>query len=282
MAVIQIKRRTTAGSGPLVGSSGKIYQAEPQVDTDAGKLFIAKATKVASAGTQITEADYIEFLSTPKIQALVTTALIGLNLGSVSTKNTGTGSGNVPILDSSGKLSDSIIPKIAITNTFVVSSQATMLGLSTAQEGDVAVRTDIKKTYILKATPSSTLANWQILESPTDVVTSVNGSTGAVTISLAALGGISTGTFSSHVGSNLHLNQTQRDIIDSVRRIENEESLGHVIVGNEDFEHDAIQYGILLNQVIDTSGTVPTIKHKWGVNKNMVLTPQSVINGGFF
>jgi hypothetical protein len=56
-----------------------------------------------------------------------------------------------------------------------------MLAL-TAEEGDVAVRTDQNKTYILTATPSSTLANWQELLTPTDTVTSVDGRIGTVTL----------------------------------------------------------------------------------------------------
>jgi hypothetical protein len=57
-----------------------------------------------------------------------------------------------------------------------------MLGL-TAQIGDVAVRTDVNKSFILTATPASTLANWQELLTPTDAVLSVDGSTGAVSLS---------------------------------------------------------------------------------------------------
>ena len=282
MAVIQIKRRTTSGSGPLVGDSGKIYIAEPQVDLDQGKIYVSKQTKTASAGTPITASDYVEFLSSPGVESLIISAISGIGLGTAATKNTGTGNGNVPILDSNGKLTDSVIPKIAITNTHVVANQTAMLGLSTAQEGDVAVRTDLKKTYILKTAPASTLANWQILESPTDAVTSVNGQTGAVTLSLAALGGLASSTFNSHVSSNLHLTQTQRDIISGVYRIENAESTGHAMVGETDFINETIGYGILVHEEIDTSSGVPVKKHRWGVNKNMVLTPQSVIDGGYF
>ena len=61
--------------------------------------------------------------------------------------------GNIPILDSNGKLADSVVPKIAMTNTFVVASQTAMLALTSAQEGDVAIRTDLSKSFILKASP---------------------------------------------------------------------------------------------------------------------------------
>jgi hypothetical protein len=60
-----------------------------------------------------------------------------------------------------------------------------MLALTTAEKGDVAVRTDLNKTFILKASPYSTLANWQELLTPTDSVTSVNGYTGTVVLTAA-------------------------------------------------------------------------------------------------
>ena len=74
------------------------------------------------------------------------------------------------------------LPALAITTTQVVSTQAAMLAL-TAQIGDVAVRTDLNKSFILTATPATTLANWQELLTPTDAVLSVDGSTGAVSLS---------------------------------------------------------------------------------------------------
>lgn len=57
-----------------------------------------------------------------------------------------------------------------------------MLALSNAGQGDIAVRTDINKTFILKRKPASILANWQELLTPTDAVQSVNGKTGAVVL----------------------------------------------------------------------------------------------------
>lgn len=79
-------------------------------------------------------------------------------------------------------------PDLTITDTFVVNTQAAMLALS-AQKGDVAVRTDQNKTYILTASPASTLGNWQELLTPTDLVTSVAGRTGNVTIAYSDLTG---------------------------------------------------------------------------------------------
>ena len=85
-------------------------------------------------------------------------------------------------LDGSGLIPTSQLPALAITETSVVVSQAAMLAL-TAQIGDVAVRTDVNKSFILTASPASTLGNWQELLTPTDAVLSVDGNTGAISLS---------------------------------------------------------------------------------------------------
>jgi hypothetical protein len=93
----------------------------------------------------------------------------------------------VASLDASGKVPAAELPDISITSTQVVANQVDMLAL-TAEVGDVAVRTDVNKTFILTASPSSTLANWQELLTPTDSVLSVDGLTGAVDLSSVYLG----------------------------------------------------------------------------------------------
>jgi len=118
--------------------------------------------------------------------------LAGITLGSAP--------GNVPVLNASGKLDDSVIPVIAITETSEVASQAAMLALS-AQVGDVAIRSDENKSYILKATPASTLANWALLKTPTDAVLSFNSRTGAITLTKSDVEGVLTGAISSHTHS---------------------------------------------------------------------------------
>jgi len=62
--------------------------------------------------------------------------------------------------------------------TYVVGSQSAMLALSDVV-GNVAVRTDSSKSYILQALPASTLANWVQLLFPA-AVNSVYGRTGAI------------------------------------------------------------------------------------------------------
>lgn len=103
-------------------------------------------------------------------------------LGTAAALDTGTAQGNVPVLGANGKLADSVIPAVAITETFVVDSETEMTGL-TAQVGDVAIRTDVNKSFILQTTPATTADNWKELLTPTDSVLSVNGKTGTVVLS---------------------------------------------------------------------------------------------------
>ena len=99
-------------------------------------------------------------------------------IGAIETDIT---TGHIPTLDASGKLPISIIPVAAITETYVVNSQAAMLALN-AQVGDVAIRTDESRSYILQTEPASILANWKELLSPTAGVLSVNGQIGTVVL----------------------------------------------------------------------------------------------------
>ena len=110
-------------------------------------------------------------------------------LGTAASKDTGTSAGNVPVLDSNGKLVDSVIPAVAITDTYEAASEAAMLALN-AQKGDVCIRSDLNKTFILSQTPASTLANWKELKTPTDAVLSVNGQTGAVQLDASDVGAL--------------------------------------------------------------------------------------------
>lgn len=144
----------------------------------------------------LTPADFnlgnVENKSSATIRGEITsanvTAALGFNPESVTNKNIPNGYVG---LGSDGKVPSAYLPSMAATgSTFVVASQSAMLALSTAVKGDVAVRTDLSKSFILSATPPSTIDNWQELLSPTSGVTSVAGRTGAVTLSAADVGGL--------------------------------------------------------------------------------------------
>ena len=93
----------------------------------------------------------------------------------------------VATLGAGGKIPEGQLPSIAITDVFTVASQSAMLAL-VAERGDIAVRSDLNKSFALAAEPASTLGNWMELRTPTNAVLSVAGRTGAVTLTTADVG----------------------------------------------------------------------------------------------
>ena len=78
------------------------------------------------------------------------------------------------------KIPADYLPSVALTDTFVVTNTTAMTGL-VAQVGDIAIVTEISKTFVLAADPASTLANWKEILTPADGVQSVSGS-GAINV----------------------------------------------------------------------------------------------------
>lgn len=142
---------------------------------DYAKVTVDKKGRVI-AGKTLDAAD-IPTISKDKVSGL----------GSAAGLNTGSAAGNVVVVGNDGKISADLMPDLAITDTFVVENEAAMLAL-TAQRGDVAIRSDISKTFILKTTPATTLSNWQELKMPASPVQSVNGKTGNVQLTASNVG----------------------------------------------------------------------------------------------
>lgn len=71
-------------------------------------------------------------------------------------------------------------PPLLISTPNVVASQAAQLALS-AQQGDIAIRSDQNLNYVHNGGTSGTMADWTQLLSPTDTVLSVFGRTGVIT-----------------------------------------------------------------------------------------------------
>ena len=94
----------------------------------------------------------------------------------------------VATLDSSGLLPVSQLPPIAIVQYLgVVSSQAAMLAL-VGQQGDWCTRSDLGANFVITGPNPSLITSWTELSYPTAPVTSVNGLTGAVTLSYTNVG----------------------------------------------------------------------------------------------
>ncbi|WNO25844.1 minor tail protein [Arthrobacter phage Altadena] len=85
-----------------------------------------------------------------------------------------------------GTVPTAALPPLAVIDTTPVASQAAMLALP-AQRGDMAIRTDIGKTYVLSTDSPGTLADWKEVLAAGQV-TSVAGKTGVVSLVKADVG----------------------------------------------------------------------------------------------
>lgn len=103
-------------------------------------------------------------------------------LGTAASKDTWTSAWNVPVLDVNGKLDTTILPWVALTDTFTVTNKNDLTGLTTAEQGDIGIVTSESKTYVLSGGSYATLSNWKEILTPTDTVISVNSKTGAVVL----------------------------------------------------------------------------------------------------
>ena len=83
--------------------------------------------------------------------------------------------------DVTGILPVSNMSATALTTVQTATDETDMLS-KTAQEGDVIVRSDEVKTYMHNGGTAGTMADFTLLATPTDSVTSVNGNTGVVTV----------------------------------------------------------------------------------------------------
>ncbi|MDA8817089.1 tail fiber domain-containing protein, partial [Alphaproteobacteria bacterium] len=92
--------------------------------------------------------------------------------------------GNIDLTSQvTGTLPVSNMAATALTTVQTAANQTAHLAL-TAQEGDVVVRSDENKTYMHNGGSAGTMADYTLLATPTDSVTSVNGNTGAVTVTV--------------------------------------------------------------------------------------------------
>lgn len=138
--------------------------------------------KVAFAALTAAPASALEAALNSKAPLVHTHTLASItDAGTAAGKTAGNAVGNVPMIESGGKLNSGILPPLSANAPFVVASQAAMLALSSAV-GDVAKRSDLGTSFILAALPASTLGNWVAVTDPISSVTSVNGATGVVTL----------------------------------------------------------------------------------------------------
>jgi hypothetical protein len=95
--------------------------------------------------------------------------------GSAASKNVGTDVGDVVEIGNGGKISTSILPRLAITDTFIINTSGSLTGLVDAEQGDLAIATGELLNYILQGTDYSQISDWVALAAPLGTVNKVNG-----------------------------------------------------------------------------------------------------------
>jgi hypothetical protein len=157
--------------------AGKLTKVEPQAP--AVKICVASIiVKHQSTGVLFVRPTSnldIKKLSDVQIGTLADNDLLSYSNTNGRWENKSFNDLKIPKLDEYGKLNTSVLPGLAITDTFVVQNESEMLALN-VEVGDIAVRSDINKTFILKTNPGSILENWIEILTPTDAVKSVSAS----------------------------------------------------------------------------------------------------------
>jgi hypothetical protein len=169
----------TAGKtyGVQLNSSDQAVVNVPWTDTDTNQLttFTVSAT-TDTTPTTISQGDDLMFTAGTGITCETTAD------GTVTISNTVTDTNTTYSAGTGITLTGTTFAAgpIALTTVQVAASQIAQLAL-TAQEGDVAVRSDEKKSYMHNGGSAGSMADWTELQTPTDSVLSVNGNTGVIT-----------------------------------------------------------------------------------------------------
>lgn len=224
MAIIQIKRRTSSGTGPLVGTTGSVKAGEPLVDFSGEHLYIAKKDKTASSSTPLVAGDYLAFPSTGEVDKKI--KALGLKDG--SKYEVGYTEGKIPLVSYNGKLPASILPEMSL-------------------------------------------------------VKSVNGKTGAVTVTLGELGGLAASTFNSHKGDSTHITDDQKTKISGIKSYELTPTTALTRHGDlSSLRNSSIIGGLNFFTDVDTSYNPARVRFYLGIDKDKVFGSTSVIDGGTY
>lgn len=167
------------GVGDIGGLAAQL-NAKPEIDDSS------PSTTAVYSSQRVEDATFATFSLLGHTHARTDGTLTGF--GTAAAANIGSAVGNVVAVENiSGTplINPALMPSITIADFLgTVASQAAMLAL-VGERGDWSIRTDTaggSTTWVLIAEPSSTLGNWKQLPMPVGGVSSVNGLTGAVTL----------------------------------------------------------------------------------------------------
>ena len=168
-------KTTASGAGTVnIDSVGAMALNNSGVTAGTYAKVTVSASGVVTAGADLSAAD-IPTITLAKVS----------DAGTAAAKNTGTSSGNVPVLDSNGKLDTAVLPPLAVGTAVTVADDTARFALTTAtvQNGDVVNVTATSKSYfVIDDTKLDVEAGYSQILTPAAPVQSVNNKTGAVTL----------------------------------------------------------------------------------------------------
>ena len=168
-------KTTSSGAGTVaIDSAGAMALNNSGVTAGTYTKVTVGANGIVTAGTDISASD-IPSITLSKIS----------DAGTAASKNTGTSSGNVPVLDSNGKLDTAVLPPLAVGTAVTVADDTARFALTTAdvQNGDVVNVTGTNKSYfVIDDTKLDVEAGYSQILVPAGGVQSVNNKTGVVTL----------------------------------------------------------------------------------------------------
>lgn len=186
-------------TSPVAGSAKPVTSGGIKTAIDAEAS--ARAAAVSAEATARANADSAETSARESADTALGARIDAL--GSASGKDVGTSSGQVPILGSDGKLDNSVIPALAISQYLgVVASAGALTGL-TGQKGDYAVVSGTSATsgtYIISDNDGSSASDWVRISGPTDI-TAGDG----IVVSGAVVGLASSGVTAGSKGSSVQI-----------------------------------------------------------------------------
>lgn len=153
---------TSSGNITLKGPSNAL----PQDNFTFTFPNVTGISYVLTSGTAIS--------SISGLQSALDTKVNICDLGTAAYLNYGTQVGDAVIVGFDGKIPNELLPQIAITDTFLVESTGSLIGL-TAEKGDIGIITGSNPgNYILVSGSAQDINNWFPLAAPLGGVTSVN------------------------------------------------------------------------------------------------------------
>lgn len=185
-------KTTSSGAGKVkIDSNGAMQLNTSGATAGTYSKVTVNNMGIVTSGANLTESD-IPTITLSKVS----------DAGTAASKDVGTSSGNVPVLDSNGKLNTSVMPALALNTTKVVATEAARKALTTSdvQNGDMVIVTGTNKTYmVIDDTKLNQDAGYTQILTPDAPVQSVNGKTGTVSLTTSDVA----------EGSNLYYTQAR-------------------------------------------------------------------------